>query len=142
MMQTLRISQRWNMFAPHPPSTSGWYVIPGSLVDGTEVNVWTKEEAAASFDKPELVSKTFISQRWRKYLMKIWLKKNKEHRLYFGKYLCRRWNRGLMDHSKKLKQFKIYFMKQTIVDSTSLAPPEPVSIWSHHCFAKAKVLSQ
>ncbi|NRA46503.1 MAG: hypothetical protein HRU09_16250 [Oligoflexales bacterium] len=117
-------------------------MIPGTLVNGTEVNVWTQELEKASFEKPELVSQTFISQRWRKYLMKIWLKKHKAHRLYFGKYLCRRWNNGEADHLKKLKQVKIYFMKQKIINSSSLAPPEPVVIWSHHCFAKKKVLSQ
>lgn len=142
LMVSLRLSQRWNMFSPQPPSTSGWYVIPGTLVDGSEVNVWTLEEEAASFDKPDLVSETFISQRWRKYLMKIWLKKHKDYRLYFGKYLCRRWNRGVAEHSRKLKQFKIYFMKQKIVDSSSLASPEPVVIWSHHCFGRSKTLKQ
>ncbi|MFK7827625.1 MAG: HTTM domain-containing protein [Oligoflexales bacterium] len=134
LMHGLRISQRWNMFAPKPPSTSGWYVIPGTLVDGTEVNVWTKEEDKASFEKPDFVAGTFLSMRWRKYLMNIWLKKNKEYRLYFGKYLCRRWNRNLAEHSKKLLEFRIYFMKQRIINNTELSLPKAVSIWGHNCF--------
>ena len=134
IMDTLRINQYWNMFSPKPLDTSGWYVIPGTLIDKTEVNVWTMEESKATFDKPNLVSDTFINQRWRKYLMNIWLKRNNQYRLYFGKYLCKRWNNRDIEHSKKINTFEIYFIKQKINSNSRLSPPEPVKIWSHHCF--------
>jgi len=33
----LRVDQRWDMFAPYPSKEDGWFVIPASLSDGSEL---------------------------------------------------------------------------------------------------------
>lgn len=40
LIYATRTDQRWNMFAPHPPHKSFWYVIPGKLMDQSSVELW------------------------------------------------------------------------------------------------------
>ncbi len=36
----LRLDQKWSMFAPYPLMDDGWYVIPGKLKNGTEIDLF------------------------------------------------------------------------------------------------------
>jgi hypothetical protein len=60
---------------------------------GSSVDDFLDTDEAVQFEKPEMVSAMYPNQRWRKYLMNLWSKKYKKHRLYFGRYMCRWWNR-------------------------------------------------
>ena len=42
--------------------------------------------------QPELVAAMYPSQRWRKYMRNIWMKKYKGLRLYYSNAICRQWN--------------------------------------------------
>ena len=65
-------------------------------------------------------------------MMNLWLRKNADHRLYYGKYLCRDWNaKHLEDES--LETFQIIFVKERTLKNT-IADPERVNIWNHNCF--------
>lgn len=137
-MQSLRIDQKWNMFAPKPPSISGWYRIPGKLRNGKDIDVWRKVIGPASTEKPALVSATYLHQRWRKYLMNLFQKRHAKQRLHFGRYLCRRWNTAGRTKALQLVNFKIYFMSQKIINASSLGGVEPILLWSHSCFKKSE----
>ena len=154
----LRLDQNWNMFAPYPLKDDGWWVMPGRLVGGNEVDLWGGGEPkwvpvddsdghkphlksgddSLELDRtqPELVSAMYPSQRWRKYMRNIWLKKYKGLRLYYGKHVCRQWNaehRG----SERLKSFKMVYMKQVTPKPGESGRIDPVQIWNHNCFGKS-----
>ncbi|HAG80213.1 MAG TPA: hypothetical protein DCL61_03355 [Cyanobacteria bacterium UBA12227] len=128
----LRLDQRWSMFAPFPSKEDGWYVIPGELKDGTEIDVF-KNGKPVTWQKPSLVSATYPNERWRKYMMNLWSKKNEKHRLYYGRYLCRNWN-SKHKGSKQLKTFKIYFMLEKTLPNYQPPEVKKVMIWKHNCF--------
>lgn len=154
----LRLDQNWNMFAPYPLKDDGWYVIPGVLAGGGEVDLWAggapnwvpvdtsdghkpilhPKNSGLELDrtKPELVSSMYPSQRWRKYMRNIWMKQYKDLRLYYGKHLCREWNathRG----EERLMTFRMVYMKELTPKPGDPAPRiDPVQIWDHNCFAK------
>jgi predicted DCC family thiol-disulfide oxidoreductase YuxK len=131
-----RVDQYWNMFSPYPLRDDGWYVISGRLANGKEYSIWTDEEKV-SWEKPDLVSAMYPTQRWRKYMMNIWQKKNKGHRLYYGKYLCRNFKR---EHPElaPLETFRIYYMREDTREKKILKP-KPISIWTHRCFERKTI---
>lgn len=128
----LRLDQYWNMFAPYPLTDDGWYVIPGRLRNGEEVDVF-QNGGPVSWDKPTLVSAMYPNQRWRKYMMNIWKKKFKAHRLYYGKYLCRTWNRRHQG-DQVLETFEIFFMREDTPAPRHPARARKVKLWTHNCF--------
>ena len=154
----LRLDQNWNMFAPYPLKDDGWWVMPGTLVNGDEVDLWGggepkwvpvddsdghkpllkpgNTELELDRTQPELVSAMYPSQRWRKYMRNIWLKKYKGLRLYYGKHVCRQWNaehRG----GERLKTFKMVYMKQVTPKPGETGRIDPVQIWNHNCFGRS-----
>jgi hypothetical protein len=131
--QTLRLDQHWDMFSPKPPTDDGWFVLPGKLRDGTEVDVY-RREIGVTFNKPEVVADMYPNNRWQKFMMNLWLKENEDKRLYYGQYLCRAWNDGVKDPQKQLATFEIYFVRSDNLLNYKKATPESVRIWSHRCF--------
>lgn len=129
-----RVDQYWNMFAPYPLKDDGWFVIPGALAGGREVELFRGGRTPVSWDKPKWVAYDYKNQRWQKYMMNLWLKEHTKSRLYFAKYLCRSWN---TNHSgeETLNKLKIYFLREdTLPDGEK--PPEKVLLWDHDCFGK------
>ncbi len=132
---TLRLDQKWDMFAPRPMRGDGWFVMPATLSDGSTIDLF-REGAAVSWAKPKRVSSMYPSQRWRKYLMNIWMAQFKKHRRHFGAYLCRLWERDLPD-SVHIKSLHVLYMKEeTLADGP--APVECRSLWNHWCQGEAK----
>jgi hypothetical protein len=87
----LGLDQNWSMFAPLPRTEDGWLVMEGTLRDGSTVNLWDFDEPLP-WSKPALVSATYKTQRWRKYLDNLTIQNNAGHRMYFCEWLARRWN--------------------------------------------------
>jgi len=130
---TTRISQKWSMFAPHPIRTDGWLVAPGTLTDGSVVDV--RSRAAVEWGKPKHVAESYDNNRWRKYLVNLKKDKQFERRIFYGKYICREWYDGAIVNEVSLKRFELYFMKET----TSPPGLPPVMgkelLWSHECLS-------
>lgn len=129
----LHLDQYWNMFAPFPMKDDGWYVLPGKLANGTPVDVWNKTAGEPSRQKPDHVADMYPNFRWTKFMVNIWSKSMSEYRLYFGRYLCRTWNRDVVHEDLRLKTFEIIYMREDTLPDRE-ADPVPVSIWSHACF--------
>jgi hypothetical protein len=126
------------MFAPAPLKDDGWYVIPGQLRSGVAMDVFQTmydftQLLPVRWEKPAAVAQTYKNQRWRKYMMNLWLKQNSAHRLYFGRYLCREWNRR---HAvpEQLVEFQIYFMMEYTQPDFQPSLPQKTLLWSHQCF--------
>ncbi len=117
--ETLGLGQYWIMFAPYPMKETGWYVIEGTLRDGTKVDLMAADGRPPSFEEPELISATFPNQRWRKYLVTLWEHPNNPGsntgplRQHFVEYLKRKWNAS--HHGvKTLKRVDFYFVWREI----------------------------
>lgn len=126
------MDQAFNMFAPMPLTEDGWYVVPGTLRDGTMVDARTGE--SVSYEKPKWVAYTYKNQRWQKYMMNLWSRDNSEYRLGYGQYLCRQWNNN-HPYEKELMNFDIIFLLEKTPPPGQMPDPiKPVTLWSHHCF--------
>ena len=130
----LGLDQKWSMFSPYPSTNDGWYVIPGKLKDGTEIDVF-KEGESVNWEKPTLVSITYQNQRWPKYLSNLHNKKHEQRRLYYGRYLCRNWNTKHQGN-KRLDNFEIYFMLEKTLPNYQTSKVKKILLWKHSCTNK------
>lgn len=130
----LRLDQRWGMFAPFPLKSDGWLIIPATLADGTQVDLF-RDGAPVSWDKPARVSALFANAyRW-KYMEHL-LDPQLSARLapLYDQYLCRSWNAG---HSggQTLNTFELIYIEETTPPpGASAPPPRRIIISQHNCF--------
>ena len=129
------LQQQWRLFAPYPTRDGGWYVIEGVRMDGTRFDLW-KGGGEPTDAKPADPSVTYRNAQWRKYLGNIWLRGYSDHRLYFGRYLCRRWNTRHVG-SERLNLIYINFMSEPTPPPGQPRPqPSKELVWRHYCFDK------
>lgn len=125
------LDQTWDMFSPYPLTLDGWYVIPGKLEDGTEIDLFT--DKAVDWKKPPSLSAVYPNDRWRSYLMNMFiLEEGEEYIPFYAQYLCRNWN---AEHTggKQLISFDIYYMvKENSLENPS-APYEKTFLWHQDC---------
>lgn len=121
--QATRLDQSWSIFAPGPPIDDGWYVIPGKLKDGTEVDV-LKDGGSVSWEKPTVGQRNAIyrNMQWRTFFINLNRSIGKKLYPYYGKYLCRDWN-ARHKGSKQLDSFEIDFM-----DEKTVPPGQPQTV--------------
>src|SRR6266853_1133861 len=133
----LRVDQRWDMFAPYPSKEDGWFVIPGKLADGREIDLMHPERSAVSYDKPRRMTDEWPDIRWHKYLERIWSAEYSSNRLYYGRFLCRSWN-GKHPANQRLDTFRIIYMLEMSVPEGQTPSVEQRMLWEHECFAPAR----
>lgn len=132
LLLIFRLDQKWNMFAPYPTTEDGFYVIPGSLRDGSSVDLYTG--GPVSYEKPAHMAWTYKDQRWQKYLMNLWLQSFEAYRLGYGQYICRQWNQE-NPFEKQVVDFSIlYVLEETDMNTLKEGPLRPITIWQHSCF--------
>jgi len=132
--EVLALDQYWCMFAPFPMLDNGWYVMPGKLADGSEVNILTGRPV--TWDRPQHIYAMAHNTRERKYMTNIWLAEFNGHRLHFARAWCRRWNREHPDPRKEVHTFQIYFMLEKSTPDARISAPEKVLLWDHNCLGK------
>ncbi|WP_132058625.1 hypothetical protein [Halorussus amylolyticus] len=106
----------WDMFAPEPLETDGWYVVPGELESGERIDAF--RGSAVEWDRPENVSRIYPDSRWRKYLVDLWRAEDADLTRGFAEYLCWRWN---ADNDDELTRVEVHYVEQP----TRLDGPEP-----------------
>lgn len=117
----------WNMFAPDPMRTDGWYVMPGELASGEEVDAF--HQRPIRWDRPPDVAQSYPNDRWRKYLKNVRWSEYPSQRRAFAGYLCDRWNRN---HDDELVRLSVVYVAQP----TRFDGPEPtrrVQIGNYSC---------
>jgi hypothetical protein len=133
----LRTDQYWDMFSPGPLRDDGWYVIEGMLKNGERVDIY-RNGAPVSFDRipPREVAAQYPNERWRKYLMNLYFAKYSQFRLYYDRYLCRKWNDGRsMDDPRLLDQFQVFYMVHTTQPpGTPEQPHRKEFLANHYCW--------
>ena len=129
----LRLDQYWNMFSPYPPKADGWFVMPGTLQDGSQVELWTGERVV-SWEKPSNISALYPNDRWWKFMENIYPgQREREAALdAYARYLCRDWNTR---HSgqRQLETFQIFFMQETTLPNYQDIQPEKKLLGTHSC---------
>jgi predicted DCC family thiol-disulfide oxidoreductase YuxK len=132
-----RIDQYWDMFSPGPLREDGWYVIEGTLKNGERVDIW-RNGAPVSFDRipPSQVAAQYPDERWRKYMMNLYADKFAQFRLYFDRYMCRRWNEGRDSSDPRLLDiFNVYYMvHMTQPPGKPEEPHRRVLVAQHYCW--------
>lgn len=96
----LAIYQKWNMFAPRPPSITQWYVVRGVLENGQKVDLLEpiisndpERVVFFSWDQLQDIDGTYFGDKyWRKYFAAIGKSGRATERLRFAAYACRTWN--------------------------------------------------
>lgn len=111
----LRIDQSWSIFAPGPPRDDGWYVTPGKLKDGSEVDI-LRDGQPISWEKPSIKSRDAIyrNMQWRTYFINLNRAIGKRLYPYYTQYICRDWNTRHKG-AKQVDKFEVYFMSERTV---------------------------
>ncbi len=133
----LGLDQYWDMFAPSPSKDGGWYVIPGTLSDGTQTDLMsvTRDDFnlhRVRWERPENVNDVYKNERWRKYMENLWLQVHADQRLYFARYVCREWN-ARHTGPERLVDFQIVYMLERTLPDYQQSRPQRVTIWNHTC---------
>lgn len=132
VIRLLRLDQVWNMFAPQPTRDDGWFVAPGVLADGREVNVLRPGESL-TYAKPAAISSTHEAPvRWRKYRDRIWSRSYSFHREYYARYLCRDWNINHLG-DQRVKSLKLVYMLERSLPMGEVPTIEQRVLWRHDC---------
>jgi predicted DCC family thiol-disulfide oxidoreductase YuxK len=130
-----QLQQQWRLFAPYPTTDGGWYVIEGVKMDGTRFDLWNGGGKLTDA-RPADPSVTYRNAQWRKYLGNIWLRSYSDHRLYFGRYLCRNWNARHVG-GERLNLIYINFMFEPTPPPGQPRPQVTKElVWRHYCFDK------
>ena len=129
--EAAQINQYWCMFAARPAVFGGWYDMRATLADGREVNLWNPNLPVQE-SRPELVSATYPSLRWRKSCMILFERHSPTHRAGLGEYLVRRYERAHPD--SKVVDARIILRAAISPDPDQSAKPAhetiiPVVLW-------------
>lgn len=130
----INFEQNWSMFAPAPKKETFWFVFDGLLSDGTPIDPFLNKKGIVSYERPKSVSSYFPNNRWRRFLLNLTETSFEKHRLYFGGYLCKRYNSKLLENEPKLHTFTINIMMEVNIKENERTPLKKVTIWSHRCY--------
>jgi hypothetical protein len=131
--QITRLDQSWSIFAPSPPRDDGWYVIPGRLANGQQVDV-LRNSTTVNWEKPTLSDRArlYPDMQWRTYAINLNRAIGKKLYPYYGQYLCHSWDaqhRG----EQRLQSFEIYFMSERTVPPGQSQTVEKMNRWQQSC---------
>lgn len=137
IFRVLRIDQLWNMFAPYPLKEDGWWVVPGRLADGSEIDLLNPQRGAPDYRKPENYATEQENIRWLTYRGRLWEKQYAAHRRWYGRYLCRQWNDSLAAHdpARRLQSLQMIYMLERTPPPGETAQVEQVVVWRQDCAA-------
>ena len=105
--QALRLTQNWGMFTteqiPH-----GWFVVPGRLADGREVDL-LGGGGAVPWERPPVVTSIYPSSRWLQLLHAYPRFDASPYWPSYAAFLCGDWNRR-HDGPQRLQSLSIGYL--------------------------------
>jgi hypothetical protein len=129
LLSLVVLQQRWTMFAPHPMTGDGWYVMEGMRRDRTRVDVWSGGRATGA--KPANFADLYRDTRWLGYLHRMRDGASAPYWPYFSEYLCRGWNER---HRAPVDSVTIYFMlERTPPPGVAPVTPQKKLLLRHAC---------
>src|SRR5579883_378117 len=126
------LDQKWTMFAPSVPQTSTWFVVPGTLANGQEVDVY-RGGGPVAFTRPAAGAAAYLNDHWFKYLEGLdtssaW----KDRRPFYGAYLCRQWNQAHAD-AERLEDLEVVAVRQPIRLDGQPSPLTRETLLTYRC---------
>lgn len=106
-------TQRWQMFAPSPPTLDGFPVFETVGGAGAAEDIFTYPPRALSFDTPVDVVGLFDSARQRAFLLQAWLMGGDDRTMYFARYArlrCAEANAGRAQN-EKIAAIRIHYIE-------------------------------
>jgi hypothetical protein len=137
VQSTLVLAQKWNMFAPAPGVSDGWYVVRGVTREGTVVDVLKETKGEPDFFRPDLLSREYANYRWRKYLHRLAYTLDETHQSLYAQYLCRMWDRGKPSEGR-LARVELYFNYERVEPDYQPRTSRRILLHKHVCTADAK----
>lgn len=135
VVRMLRLDQKWNMFAPKPTTTNGWYKIIGTTMAGEEI-VLLNEDPREDSQKPATFDNVHTTHRWSKFMRNLSMKEEEKYLVHYGRYLCRKTNRDLNGKGKLEKLTINYIWQKTSLEEKNPNPYREKVLWPHRCVAK------
>ncbi len=129
LFAALRLDQRWDMFS-RPILASHWLVMPARLESGALVELRTG--APVSWERPDVVSRTFSNDRWRKYLLTLEGRQQEAERLAYARTLCSEWN-ARHAPSDALEAFRLYAVHVPTLPWGPIGGPERSLVFEAEC---------
>ena len=129
--RTVRLDQKWNMFAPKPYKSDGWFVVVGLLENGSLIDVF-RGGKAVGWDSPEDRHSDYPTYRWRKFMRNIYSKKYEVNRQYYARYLCNKWNKD--ETNQKLKDLDIYYAMEWTLPNYKTRNVEVKKLLNYRCY--------
>lgn len=131
LIDLLRLDQHWGLFAPYPRKSDGYYVVVAELSDGREIDLLSPG-FELTWKKPDDVSGSYRTFRWRKYFRNLRRDSHRPHRKLYSDYACNRYNR-LYGGDNPAKRIEIYFMRRKTRLDGGHTEPRKERIWRQGC---------
>lgn len=122
-----RLIQYWNLFAPDPIRSDGWYIVQAEHEDGMKSDLLHPEKQL-SWEKPQNFADRIPNARWRKYMKNIKFWEYRPLRPYWINYYCKR--------EQNIEEIKIYFMQELTPPPDELGEIKKGLIWKESCNTK------
>lgn len=123
VVQYPQLGQGWNLFAPNPPQSEGWWVVLGTTETGELIDPLTNQPP--QWEKPDDLNR--YDRFWRKYLGRLSEKKYTRYRAMFVDYLERK-NRRESPPGKRLIEMDFFFCRQKTPPPGRLPDNERVEV--------------
>ena len=133
--RAVRLNQNWNMFAPRPSKSDGWFVVRGVMEDGAVVDLWHQRPGEPDTAKPRYVSKWYTDYRWRKYLSRLPSKRNLGQVKNFARYYCRTYNR-FFPGAVRLATLTIDYHRERTLPDYQLPEYKVIRLLNWNCLPK------
>jgi predicted DCC family thiol-disulfide oxidoreductase YuxK len=137
VQSTLVLAQKWNMFAPAPGVSDGWYVVRGVTREGTVVDVLKETKGEPDFFRPGLLSREYANYRWRKYLHRLAYSLDETHQSLYAQYLCRMWDRRKPSEGR-LARVELYFNYERVELGYQPRTTQRILLHAHVCAPDTK----
>jgi len=129
VLRYANLMQKWNMFAPQPPTADGWMRIPAVLGDGTAIDLAT---GRAPSDTPLYADPLY--SRWTKVTEWIASPMGVDYRQEYSRMYCRLRNLHLAAGESPIVSFELVYYERAIPPpGGSQAPVRVITLNSHRC---------
>jgi hypothetical protein len=127
--QVLQVEQHWNLFAPAPLIRDGWFVVPGALASGAQVDLF-RGGRPPTWAKPVHSAELWPNSRWWMFTMR--LVEFDAARLTYSGYLCNAWNER-HGGAQRLVALEIYFLYQDTLATHTKGPVKKILVYQAIC---------
>ena len=122
--------QFWNLFAPRPNWNGGWYVIQGTLENGSEIDL-LQGGTPLRWEKPDDLTSLYGNHRWRNLHTNLGWTIYGHFRTSYAQYLRQEWNRSHPD-GEHLKSVRLYYMVQEVPPPFKAPETVKILLWDHN----------